>query len=180
VVMPVEDGDMVKSHDEVLELIDDIKKFEEGLLEFNLKPVEEVKEDIIEVDYNSLEPQQDISEPKFLDKPKKFKFLKKKEKIVVDKPSATFRIRFDESGGLVNLDFKRPEPKNKVKADKKKFSLKKILPFKKSKDKSDKSTSQEKSSIGSKLKGSFGKISKLKNVIPNKSKKSDSESEESK
>ena len=105
--------------------------------------------------------------------------MKRKEKPVVEKPSATFRIRFDESGNLVNLDIKKPEPKVKVEKDKKKFSLKKILPGKKSKDKGDEEASKEKSSIGSKLKGSFGKIGKLKNVIPNKSKKSDSETEKS-
>lgn len=178
--MPVQDDVKIKSHDKILDLIDDIKKFEQGIVEFDLKPVEEIKEDIIEVDYDSLQPQQEFPDSSVGDKPKRFKFLKKKEKPVVDKPSATFRIRFDESGDLVNLDIKKSEPKTKLKTDKKKFSFKKMLPFKRLKDEGDKSSSGEKSSIGSKLNGSLGKISKLKNIIPNKSKKSESDSEESK
>lgn len=176
--MSVDDGDRIKSHDEILDLVDNIKRFEEGFAEFELETVEEVKEELIEVDYKSLEPQQGLPEPEIVDKPKKLKFLKKKVKPIVEKPSATFRIRFNESGNLVNLDFKKPVPKPKK--DKKKLSLKKILPGRKSKDKVESDSTKEKSSKVSKLKGGLGKIGKIKNVIPNKSKKSDSETEKSK
>jgi len=159
-----ENDRLLKTHEEILELIDEIKIFEENFQDFIVEKAElDVKEELIDI-----EPEK----PKII-KPIPIKQKEKKEKHII-KPffktntPATFKIRFNENGELVNLDFKKSK-NQKVKKTKKKFSLKNIKNLrKKSKEKSEVNEGKSKSG---KLKGGLGKLGKLKKAIPSKSKK---------
>jgi hypothetical protein len=161
-----ENNNQIKSHNEILEIIDEIKIFENNFIEFKLK-VEEPEEELIEVKNKYEEPAPIGEEPIY-----KYKIKRSKKK---DRPSATFKIRFNEKGELINLDFKKPKVKPEI--EKKAFSMKKILLRKKSQDIDKTSGSKDKSTKSLKLKERLKRFSKLKNVIPNKFKKND-ESEE--
>jgi hypothetical protein len=167
-----EDSEQIKSHSEILDLIDEIKSFETDFVEFELY-VPEPKEEIVEVKKDiTSEIESQIAEEKFSYEIRRAK--KKVEKKPI--PSATFKIRFNEKGELVNVDLKKPKPKETK--EKKKFSVKSLIPRKKGKGETDTETPEEQTSKGSKLKGGLGKLGKLKNIIPSKSKKSDKTEEE--
>lgn len=154
-----EQDNSIKSHEEILELFDEIKIFEDSIVEFVIEETKrKVEEDLIEGE----------SEIPKIVKPIPIKVKKDKTKHIV-KPfyktetPATFKIRFNDEGKLINLDFKKVNPSIESKP-KKKFSIKNL--------KSSRSRKKEKSeSKEGKLKGSFGKLSKLKKVIPSKGKK---------
>jgi len=183
----------VKTHEEILAVIQEIKGFEERFGEFEIVDVQ-VSDELIEIEHPELAKTEELGaeeELKKSDLSKKFKKYKifkvkvrqKSDEALSKKPlkSATFKIRFDETGKLVNMDLRKPVPKEpsklKAKLAGKLPKLKKSsLKRKGKKGESDESTGTEKKSKGSKLKGGFGKIGKLKGVIPSKGKKKEKKS----
>jgi len=176
----------VKTHEEILSMIKELKELEERYSAFEIIEIVEEGEELIEVDYGELtEPAipvtpEEIKKPGFGNKFKKIKIFRikvssKSERLAKKaEKSATFKIRFDETGNLVNLDFRKPVPKEPSKLKSK--IVGKIPKLKKrGSKKGDKSGDREKGkkdrkkkSKGSKVKGGFGKIGKLKKVIPGK------------
>lgn len=168
----------IKSHSEILQLIDEIRIYEQNFVDFSTDLIEETKEEeheLIEIKHKKPSLEKHSFEKKMKAKrvKKKHKSLKKKQKKAKPKVSTTFKIGFDDGGELVNLDLKKPKTKQKGDKSKNKFNLKSILPFKKKgKDNAEGSSDSPKSS---KLKGGLGKLGKLKKVIPNKNKSSNEE-----
>ena len=181
----------VKTHEEIIAITRELKELEERYGAFEIVEIEEESEELIEVDHGDLpEPDKIVVESKIkkpdLDtKLKKYKIFKvkvrnkSKVKTIREAKSATFRMRFDETGNLVNLDFKKPKPKKESESKPGRLSkLKKLRKGKKGKGEpsSAEGETKDKKSKGSKLKGRIGK---LKKVIPGKkSKKEKSEKKE--
>lgn len=179
----ISDSD-IKDHFEILQIIDEIREFENNFVDFKGETVEEtenITQDLIEVDPEGIE-EVVLDEEVLQESDKKFfKFLKEKEK-KEPKPRVhtTFKMRFNEERKLVNLDFKQPKIKKKRSESKSKFNLKKFIPSRKKENEetSDKSESSSKASKLKGLKGGLGKLSKLKKVIPNKKSSSEESKEE--
>ena len=164
----------IKSHEEIIAMIQEIKELEERFGSFDVVEIEEESEDLIEVEHGELPKRKKISSPPALKKPEQktkpivHKKLDKKQifKVKVrSKPqvhkkravkSATFKIRLDDKGNLVNLDFNKPKPETKTKRS----GLKKKTLQKDSKQKDNVETDE---TIGSRLKS---KIGNLKRAIP--------------
>ena len=85
----------------------------------------------------------------------------------LERKAATFKLRFDENGKLVNIDLKKPKPPTAKSESKKRFKI--PFPKIKIKEKEGESKATEKKSKG--LKGKLGAIGNLKRVIPSKGKK---------
>jgi hypothetical protein len=180
----------VKTHDEILELLKEIKKIEQVYNPAEFKPLpEDIEQDLMKfidldqdfVEFVDLQPDavKDIKpveevkpEEKQLIKNKKLRFKLKfrswleakkwrKHKDIENKKMdpATFRIRFDKEGNLVNIDFK------KIKAKPKK-------PGKKIKEKKEKPQDSEKISKIDRIKKIF---TVLKRIIPVKNSSSEKE-----
>ncbi len=165
----ISDSD-IKNHSEILQIIDEIRVYEQNFVDFNSELVEDkkdIKKDLIEVDHekNISEDDESIGELNN----KKFSFLKKTKENEKTKVPTTFKIGFDEDGKLVNLDLKKPKPKKDDASSKKKFSVKSLLP----KRKKENEETKDDGSKSSKLKKGLGKLSKLKRVIPSKNKSSE-------
>lgn len=159
----------IKSHNEIIDIIDEIREFEDEKdnldLNFKLKEKNE-KENIIEVEHKVLKCENEI-----LENNKKNRFLKKihfttnpKERKKIEKMviPTTFNIGFNENGDLTNLNLR----KNKVKK-KNYFSKIKGLIIKKKEDESNEKDSSSK--IG-KIKSKLNFLSKLTRILPIKSK----------
>jgi len=163
----IDDRDSLKSHKEIIRSIDEIREFENEYYDFE---IEEKKQDIkrinesIEVEHKTLFYSDDLldegTKNKFFDKLRKVHFTRSPER-GDEKPvnPAIFNIGFNKNGDLVNLDFKITD----VKKEKGSFNIKNLFRRKK-----DEKTSTD-SKFG-KLKSKLGKISKLKKVIPSRSK----------
>lgn len=94
---------------------------------------------------------------------------------MLERKVATFRLRFDKNGKLVNLDIKKSKrPKSKKGS---KEGLKSKIPKIRGKEKTADSEPAEKKSKKELLKGGLSKISKLKNVIPTRGKEDTSKEE---
>lgn len=182
-----------KTHEEILEMIEEIKKFEKKFIGHDFEETEvefiAVDEDVvefIEVEEDKLEQFEPISigqetkKPGLKEKLKISKIFKARTKVqkeeVEAKPitAATFKIRFNEAGELVNIDLKKPKPRPE---SKKRFNLKKIMIIRRGKteEKAEKTekeaeTTEKKSKI-SNLKRGLGKIGILKKAIPHRRKK---------
>ena len=146
-----ENSTSFKDHEQILAILEDLKQFEKRY------PAFEIEEPILNEELFEIEP-----------KPEKF--VPFKEPIVPTTPTV-FRIRFTEDGKLENIDLKKPKPKKEFR-----FSLEKIKAIKRA-DKKEFKRNAEKSKI-SRLKDGLKKISKLKKVIPSRS-KNEEEPEES-
>jgi hypothetical protein len=180
----------IKSHDEILELLKEIKKFEDentlpefkqesknieqdlvnfidldkDFVEFidldpglskDMKPVGEVK-----VEQNQLiNKKKQRFKIKFRSRLEAKKWRKQKNKENKKINPATFRIRFDKEGKLVNIDFNKKKPKPKKQS-------------KKIKEKKEKSKDSEKLSKIDRLKKVF---TVLKRIIPVKKASSEEE-----
>lgn len=165
--------DSIKEHDEIIQMIDEIRGFEDIHIDFE----PEIKKERIEI----FEIENDISEENKVDIDKKDKqnFLKKikfnihpdRETIKKELKPNVFNIGFNDNGELVNLDLKK---KKVIEKTDKKLSLDKFKNLiKRNKNKSDVPTSEsdnEKGSKFSKIKDKLGKIGKLKKIIPSRSK----------
>jgi len=183
----------IKTHAEILEMLENIKEYEKKIQDLNIESIgiddelidvqdqlkfidlESEEIDFIEIDNDKLK-QFGLDKNSFIKNGKKHKkrirfrlFNHKKEKFkdktsIEIKNPTIFKLRLNKEGKLINLDLKESVKKEK------KHSLFKKLNFKKGKKIEEKETS-EKISRGSKIKGAFGKIGKLKKAIPNKRKK---------
>lgn len=192
----------VKTHFEIVTMIKELKEFEQRFSGFEIVDVE-VSEELIEVEHSELlemnhsEIEDEIRKSSLGTRLKKYKVFRikvrsKSDITSVKKPvkSATFKIRFDESGNLVNTDFKNAKSKEpskfKAKILGKLPKLKKPGLKRKNKKKEESGEASESSEEGGKksknkkLKGGLGKIGKLKGVIPNKSKKKEKKSKKEK
>jgi len=174
--MVIEDKeDSVKSHQEIVHMIDEIRDFED--IKINMESQKEKKE-VYEVKQKEF-----IDEIEVKNKDEKVSFLKKNRffnETNKEINPAIFNIGFDKQGNLVNLDFKEQKPPEKENSKLNIDKFKKILKRKKgdkkeSNDKEDKSEGKK----VSKIKGKLGGIGKLKKIIPKKSKKEESPKESS-
>ncbi len=159
----------IKSHEEILELIDEIKEYELLVTDYELIQHEKVGEEIIEINHGE---SSELNPLPIKEKDNK-NFLKRifKKDINKFKP-ATFKFRFDKDGSLISPDFikYKSKPKNEIS---KKGILGKLKGLRKSKKEEKSKGKKEKKSKRGKLKGGVGKVGKLKRVIPNKGKKSE-------
>lgn len=184
------DFQTVKSHDEILKLLSEIKKIEEEYNPTEFKPEpENIEQDLMKfidldqniVEFVDLEPEinkdiKPIEEVKVEEnqlitnkKPRfKIKFRSRheakkwrKSKDIENKKidPATFRIRYDKEGNLVNIDFKKIKTKPKK-------------PGKKIKEKKEKPQDSEKMSKIDRIKKIF---TVLKRIIPVKKASSEEE-----
>lgn len=186
----------VSTHNDILELIEEIKDYEKLFPEYNTIEPEDDRGGFSTglLDENNLiEGNEELITEGFLGEKKTkpgyrkirairirrrksshdinktdVKVLEKKVKEKKITPT-TFNVGFDGEGNLVNLDIKKPKIKPKSESRSKKLGgLKRFRRGKKSEN--VESTSSEKTSKVSKLKGALGKIGKLKNVIPHRGK----------
>ena len=192
-----------KNHDEIIEMFDEIKEFEDKNPEYYIETDELIDNELIDLkhkqidfiepnvkyeDFVELSPE-DIKKSKNENKimyriSKKLKKLpifrlkRKRPKELFDNQSkvgATFHLRLNDNGQLENIDL---ISKTKKKSSKKSKIFKKIsLKVSKNKKEKDSEKSEAKGKL-SKLKKGFGKIGKLKRVIPNR--KSSKKSKETK
>lgn len=180
----------VKSHDDILELLKEIKKIEEVYNPAEFKPEpENIEQDLmkfIDLDQNFVEfvdlkpeinkdikPIEEVKEKedqlitkkkqrfklKFRNRLEAKKWRKDKDTENKKIDPATFRIRYDKEGNLVNIDFKKIKTKPKT-------------PSKKTKEKKEKSQDSEKLSKLDSLKKVF---TVLKRIIPVKNSSSEKE-----
>lgn len=175
----------VKKHEEILEMIEEIKIFEKKFIRHDFEETElefiEVEEDVlefIEVEEDKLEQFETTPMKKVKKKLKNDRILNassevQKEKIQANPTmAATFKIRFDDTGELVNIDFKKSKPKPESNR------LLKFSKFRINKNGINEKTETEignskKKSKFLKLKVGLGKIGKLKKAIPTREKKED-------
>ncbi len=188
---------ITKTHEEILKMLEEIKDFEKKYQGYDLEKIEETEEffevendlvEFFEVEEDTLkqfEPvslKQDLIKPILKNKIRKRRIFKvrirrkpkiKKAKIETKTINpATFKIRFNENGELVNIDLKKPKLKP---------NSKKHLRIRKTKIKTEeKIENEDKKSKILKLKAGLSKIGYLKKVIPHKKKKEEEiESEKS-
>ena len=178
-----------KTHEEILEMIEEIKKFEKKVIGHDFEETEvefiEVDEDVVEfveVEEDKLEQfepipiKEETKKPGLKEKLKINRIFKSRSEVQKEKveakpiTAATFKIRFDEAEELVNIDFKKPKPKPE---SKRRFDLKRLrIKRRRKTEKTEKETeTSEKKSKFSKLNGGLGKIGKLKKAIPHRGKK---------
>jgi hypothetical protein len=193
----------VKTHEEILDMIEEIKEFERKFekqdfgetttiqewTEFQPKQEfqESSRERWIEVNPEITEEKKHIpikAETEFeKDKKKKnllFRIKRRSSsevrKLKREKKYATFKLRFDQKGDLVNVDLNKPKPKKEKTKSKFKNPFK--LKRKRKEETKEESPKNEGKGIGSKLKGVFGNLGKLKNAIPGRGNKTEEESED--
>ncbi len=162
----IDKDNSVKNHQEIISMLDEIRHFEK--IDVDIETDKKKKEDkIYEVDLNKFNEEKNIDKPKkILDIKRPNIFNRSNEENTSRHPldPAIFNIGFNDNGNLVNLDLKIKEEKE---GKQKKINLKNVLNIfsrkNKSKEKSD--------SKMSKIKSKFGGISKIKKIIPSKSKK---------
>ena len=156
----LKDEDSIKSHKEIIQLIDEIRDLEEEDINYEIdlekkedRRIEVEKRHIIEDNYFTDEDKKN----NFFNRFKDHSTLNKLE----DKPinPTTFNIGFDQKGDLVNLNLKK---KKKIKKEKSHFKIKNLI--KRNKDKKE---SKDNNVSGLKSKLAF--IGKLKNIIPSRS-----------
>ncbi|MCK4995763.1 MAG: hypothetical protein KAR55_02645 [Thermoplasmatales archaeon] len=166
-----------ETEEELIDIEKDGEHFSElgqGTMEFI-----EVDPDVVEfvevgTEFESVPFEQETEKPGLKDSITKSKFFKIKvrgstdvKKARLERKAATFKLRFDEKGKLVNIDLKKPKQSEPKSESKKRFKL--PIPKRKGKEKEGETKTTEKKSKG--LKGKLGKISKLKVAIPSKRKK---------
>jgi len=194
-----------KTHAEILEMIEEIKKYENKFQKFPLEIIEsdeelidvepeeieftEIENDIvhfIEVDQDKLEQFGLVKlnqgkQKKKVKKRIKFRFVnpKKKDENKIDEIRVNnptiFKLRFNKEGKLINTELKAPKTPPNTKKGK---FLKKIRIKRGKKSKKEISEEKEKTS---KIKGVLSKLGRLKKAIPtksNKEKKSEKTEEE--
>ena len=169
-----------KSHEEILQLIQEIKDIEKNFDEIEIEePLIQEWEAVTTDEAKPIPIKSEIDESK--DK-KRFSFRLKKrsrtevKRLNIEKKYATFKIRFDEQDNLVNLDFRKPKPKSEKAKGKFKLpmNLKKLRrKGKVEAETTEEAPSEEKKGIAGKIKGILGNIGKIKNAIPGRGKKAE-------
>jgi len=168
-IEPDTDTSSIKNHEEILQLIDEIRSFEINFEGYEIVKEEVEKEELIEVEH---EKPEEITPIPIKEEKDKLLLRSRLSKKRVEKPitPTTFRIRYADDGSLVNVDFRAPKPK---KEGTKGFSLKKLR-RKKCKSTGEAEAGEKKS----KLKGGLGRLGKLKKVIPSRGKKEEKSEED--
>ncbi len=168
---------ITKTHEEILEIIEEIKEFEKKYGEFETED-SIIGNELSELEYvtfEEIEPDlvifKEIEEKKtdIINNKRKFKINFGKKRIKeepdkIEKPISptTFRLRINKEGILENIDIKKPKPRKKIK-----ISLGK-------KDKEESENTEGKSKIAKLING----LSKIKRIIPKRGKEEDIETEE--
>ena len=159
----------IKSHKEIIQMIDELKEFENISIDDKIEK-KPTSNEIIEIDKkeidNNLVIETDEKKKEFFKNVTLFSKNKKEKRENKDVNPSTFKIGFNKNGDLVNLDFKKKEiPEEK----KEKLNFKNILSkFKRgNKNKKEKSNDSKISLIKDKI----GNIGKIKKLIPSRSKK---------
>jgi len=192
-----ETNSKINTHQQIQTMIDDLLELEKSLPLFDLPASEMIlgenqTEDASEeqgfatISDGNLESEPEITKKGLKIKHKKLFSLKIKrrksatDKEISEKKYLTFKpkelkptefmVGFDENGNLVNLDLRKPKIKEKSVSKLGKINILKKIKSRKKGEKSVGSSSDDKSK-GSKIKGVFGKVAKLKNAIPGKGKK---------
>jgi len=174
-----DDLGLVKSHEEILQLIDEIKEIENNFDEIEVgEPLLQEWKTVASEEAKPIPIKSEVEESK---EKKRSRFrLRKRSRLEVkrierEKRYATFKFRFDDDGNLVNLDFRKPKPKPEK--AKEKFKIPIINKFiRKGKEKAEpteETPNEEKKGIGGKIKGALGGIGKIKNAIPGRKKKTE-------
>ena len=181
----------MKTHEEILAIIQEIKAFEEKFKDYSLLEVEQMQSEATEEELLDVEPlpvelewvevDEELLKPDLKTKLKILFKLKSREELeplewteanLVEGEiiyPTVFKVRFNKEGKLEYLDIKKAKSKPDIKEDLKKLNL-----LKKIKRKGKKEESEAAEGGGgklSKLKGGFGKIGKIKKVIPSRGKK---------
>lgn len=169
----------VKTHEEILELIEEIKEFENRFPDFDRGGKWETIEPEITVTEQKPIP---IKTEEYEKKSRKHIFFRIKRrsksevpKLKRERKATTIKLRIGEEGKLVNTDIRKTKPK-KAKEDKPKFNIRKILSRKKeetSETLREQKSEEDKRISLSKIKNIFGGIGKLKNVIPGRKSKTE-------
>jgi hypothetical protein len=134
----------LKNHEEILSILEEIKKFEQRYPAFEFEEPTN-SEELIEI-----EPKPDIFVPL--------------EKTRESAKPTVFRLRFTEDGKLENIDIKKPKTKKTTKS-----GILKTINIKKNKEQKDSKSKEDESKI-SRLIDGLKNISRLKRVIPSKNK----------
>ena len=163
----------VKTHDEILELLEEIKEFEKRFPEIN------IDEKIVPTDellHEEIKPIPIKTEIKKKEKKKKIKnpFSRIKlrsrsevQRIKHEKQITTIKLILDEQGNLINPDIRKSKPKKQRKS---KLNIKNLINLikRKKEGKAAETTEGDKRFNLSKIKSIFGKVGKIKQVIPGK------------
>jgi len=171
----------VKTHEEILELIDEIKELENRFPEIKTdQRWITVEPEVIVPEQKPTEIKTEIEEYSKKEKKKLIKFRIKRrshsevQKIRRESKATTIKLRIDEEGNLVNTDIRKQK---KGKEGKSKFNIKKLLRREKEKtvegQEGETTETEDKKGGISKIKNVFGGIGKLKNVIPGRKSKSE-------
>lgn len=172
----------VKTHEEILELLDEIKEFEKKFPEINLDKKIVTTEEIGEIPQEEVKPIPIKSEIKKKEKKKhplfriKLRSRSEVQRIKREKQITTIKLILDEQGNLINPDIRKPKPKKHRKT---RFNIKNLVKRKKEKGEEGETTEtveKEKRFNISKITSVFSKISKIRQVIP--SKKTETKKEE--
>jgi len=160
----------IKNHNEIIQMIDEIREFED--LDINLETDENKKNnEIIEIENKTIDYDSNLldeeNKNKFFDKLKNVHFTSHpNEKDQIEKfviPN-TFNIGFNKTGELVNLDLKK---KKNIEKKKHSFSIKNLIKRDKKRENNEESDEDDTSKIG-KLKAKLNFLSKIKKVLPGK------------
>ena len=171
----------VKTHEEILELIDEIKELENRFPEIKTdQRWITVEPEVIVPEQKPTEIKTEIEEYSKKEKKKLIKFRIKRrshsevQKIRRESKATTIKLRIDEEGNLVNTDIRKQK---KGKEGKSKFNIKKLLRREKEKtvegQEGETTETEDKKGGISKIKNVFGGIGKLKNVRPGRKSKSE-------
>jgi len=156
----LKDEGSIKSHKEIIQLIDEIRNLEEEDINYEID-LEKKEDRPIEIEKKFPLEDNDFTDegPKnnFFNRLKSYSTLNKIDDTPIN--PTTFNIGFDKDGDLVNLNLKR---KKKIKKEKSHFKIKNLI--KRNKDKKE---SNDKKVSG--LKSKLAVIGKLKNIIPSRS-----------
>jgi len=168
---------VTKTHEEILEMLEEIKEFErkygeieteDSIINHELPDIDYVLFEEIEPDlvfFNEIEEKKSKNIEKIRNYEKNYRIFRKKEvteKISPPKNPTTFRLRINEKGILENIDIKKPRQGKKFK-----------ISFRKN-DKKESESSEGKSKLGKLIDG----LSKIKRIIPKRGKEEEIESEE--
>ena len=163
----------VKTHDEILELLEEIKEFEKIFHEINIdKKIvptdellhEEIKPIPIKAEIKKKEKKKKIKNPF-----SRIKLRSRSEvqRIKHEKQITTIKLILDEQGNLINPDIRKFEPKKQRRS---KLNIKSLVNLIKRKKEGEtaETTEREKRFNLSKITGVFSKLGKIKQVIPSK------------
>ncbi len=154
----------IKTHEEILKIIEEIKEFENKFQEYDLSETQS-EEELIEVDDQLVEFVEVIPIKK--EEPRKrviSKRQKVKENIQKEIKPTIFHLRLNKDGKLENIDIKKPPAKKKS-------------GFKLRRKKKEKGETKEKNDKKTKLSKFKGGFNKLKKAIPSRKKKTEDTTE---